>query len=352
LLQGVAATNYHLALKNVSDDKWLGTFDEPVYNKAWLVNVSGGLFMVDGKSYLLWVNVTDAAANTNSSFVTFAVDITKPTASWVTPKNDTLWNNNGMTVMWAANGGTSSIANSSVFITNSTGATKWLNVAGTTNTTTVSAVWGSALPDGKYLMKVVVYDGAGNTGQAFTNFTMDATAPVITIASPAAGLYTKLNNLTASWTITGSPVKSWARLTNVSGSYSYPWVDVTGISSQWITNFSKKTVLAEGTWLFQVAAPDIAGNNGTAFSTFTVDQSAPTATIDVPGAYINQANFTASWTASGTGSPVSHYRVRVQAPNGSSPGFSANFTQSSAWITNFTTNHAGFRGCMDHGSVR
>jgi hypothetical protein len=340
LLQGVAATNYHLALKNVTDDKWLGTFDEPIYNNAWLVNVSGGLFMVDGKSYLLWVNVTDAAANTNSSSVIFAVDITKPTASWVTPKNDTLWNNNGMIVMWAANGGTSSIANSSVFITNSTGATKWLNVAGTTNTTTVSAVWGSALPDGKYLMKVVVYDGAGNTGQAFTNFTMDATAPVITIASPAAGLYTKLNNLTASWTITGSPVKSWARLTNVSGSYSYPWVDVTGLSSQWITNFSKKTVLAEGTWLFQVAAPDIAGNNGTAFSTFTVDQSAPTATIDVPGAYINQANFTTSWTASGTGSPVSHYRVRVQAPNGSSPGFSANFTQSSAWITNFTTNHA------------
>ncbi|MDD1746548.1 MAG: Ig-like domain-containing protein, partial [Methanomassiliicoccales archaeon] len=135
-------------------------------------------------------------------------------------------------------------------------------------------------------------------------------------------------------------VKQWARLVNVSGSYNYSWVDVTGKTTQWITNFSKKTLLVEGTWLLQMAATDVAGNNGTKVSTFTVDQTAPTATIDVPGTFTNQGNLTASWTGSGTGSPVDFYRVRLVSPLGASPGWSANIAASSAWITNFTIGKA------------
>jgi hypothetical protein len=348
LITGAGVATYDIVIKNVTDGVWFAPANEPTFNNVWLKNVTDGFFVADGKAYLLWVNVTQGSGPTyyGNTSLAFVVDTSKPTVFWVTPREATpkkILNNNTGTVQWSAlSNGLAPIVNSSVFI-NNTVTMKWLNVAGTTNTTTVNAVWGSALPDGVYTMKVVVYDGAGNTGRAFTNFTMDATAPAITIANPATGSYTKLNNFTASWSIaeTGTGlVKSWARLVNVSGSHNYSWVDVTGKNSQWITNFSKKTLLAEGTWLLQMAATDVAGNNGTKISTFTVDQTVPTGTINVPGAYTNKGNFTASWTASGTGSPVDFYRVRLVSPVGASPGWSGNIVASSAWITNFTVGKA------------
>jgi hypothetical protein len=239
-------------------------------------------------------------------------------------------------VQWSAD---SPIVRSNLTLTNSTGYSGYQDIFGVTNTTTLGAIWGSAVPDGEYVLKVIVHDDADNIGQAMTNFTLDATAPAFNIASPVPGSYTKLDNFTASWSVveTGSGfVSAWGRLVNVSGTYNYPWKVVSGTGSEWITNFSNHQLLEEGTWALQLSATDVAGNNGTTISTFTVDQAAPTATIDVPGAFINQANFTASWTASGTGSPVSHYRVRLESPLGASPGFSANITASSAWITNFT----------------
>ncbi|MEM0449629.1 MAG: Ig-like domain-containing protein, partial [Methanomassiliicoccales archaeon] len=343
LIDGTSLVGYKVSLYNETSDSWLGDSKTVTVPEIWLHNITGGSDLFNGASYTVYVNVTDSNSNYYNASLTFTVDASVPSVFWVKPQNNTLWNDNNLAIQWYADGGSSPIVKSIVTLTNSTGWPETLTIIGVTNSTTLSAIWGSNVPDDNYTLKVVVYDAADNYAQAWTNFTIDATFPAITIISPVDESYTNKNNFTASWTINDArsgTVYSWARVINTTGAAG-SWVNITGKNSQWITNFTNKQLLNdEGAWAFIIAARDAAGNNATAIANFTIDKTAPTAVIIVPGAFINLSNFTASWNGDGTGSPIDFYRVRVQNSTGASAGWINMGTVTSAWITNFTAGKA------------
>ena len=101
-------------------------------------------------------------------------------------------------------------------------------------------------------------DAAGNVGSASVSYTVDNTAPVITITAPLNGAYYKTANVpVAAFTVTeinpyGTPVES-------------------GYST------------VEGVHTYTVTVTDAAGNMGSAFSvTYTVDNTAPVVAITAP----------------------------------------------------------------------
>lgn len=122
------------------------------------------------------------------------------------------------------------------------------------------------LSDGPHTVRVEAADAAGNVGFAQVTFTVDTTAPVVTIAAPAAAL---VNSRTP------------ALIYSVSDGNTVVLVDGLVVSKA-----SGDTVgpLSDGPHTVRVEATDAAGNTGFAEVAFTVDATAPTVTITAPTA--------------------------------------------------------------------
>ena len=135
------------------------------------------------------------------------------------------------------------------------------------------------LADGSHTLVVTVLDWAGNAATAASTFTADATKPVVTITSPAAGVWLKGPNIAVTGTIAdNSPVM----------------VEVNGLMAGLATGtFSTSVPAADGVFVIHVVARDAAGNVGTAEVTINVDSLAPRITVTEPAAPLFTKNNTA-----------------------------------------------------------
>ncbi len=145
----------------------------------------------------------------------------------------------------------------------------------------------SALSDGGHTVSVRASDNAGNTGSPATHsWTIDTTAPVLTITSPADGSTTgdttpslagvagtaigddtavTIRVYTGS-TATGSPIQTLNTTRGAGGVYG-----------------TDAATLANGTYTAKASQSDAAGNNGqSGTTTFTVDTVAPVITLTSP----------------------------------------------------------------------
>jgi len=111
--------------------------------------------------------------------------------------------------------------------------------------------WSEA--EGTHTVTVTATDASGNSGSASVTYTVDDTAPVVTITAPTAGCYQ--NAPTGTFTVTET------------NSY-------TTEESGWSN--------AEGVHIYAVSATDCAGNVGSASVTYTADRTAPVVTITTP----------------------------------------------------------------------
>jgi hypothetical protein len=128
-------------------------------------------------------------------------------------------------------------------------------------------------------------DAAGNQGLAQISVTVDATAPVLTVITPAAGLITKATSLSVTGTVTDSSpltltIDGVSVTPDAAGSYS---LDV--------------AAGPEGLRSIQLLARDAAGNETPRTVVVTIDRTAPVLTIGQPSNGARLGSSTASVTA-------------------------------------------------------
>ncbi|MDQ1626846.1 MAG: large repetitive protein, partial [Actinomycetota bacterium] len=211
--------------------------------------------LADG-AYTFKVFAKDAAGNVSlTTSYAFTVDTTAPTA----------------TISAGPSGLTKGTSQSFTFSANEAAATKCqLAPVEQTFTACTSPKSYPALADGAYTFQVLATDTAGNVSQAASrSFTVDSTAPVVTLVTKPASL-----------TKDPSPVFSYSSSETATGSCSL----VTSGSADLFTPCASTigyTGKADGTYRFTAKATDAAGNTGTSASyTFTIDTAAPVVTIN------------------------------------------------------------------------
>ncbi len=315
LMPGVAIKNYTAYLYNVTNSKAAGLSKNVTTPQIWITNITAGkALLVNGKTYKLFVNVTDMALNTSSNNVTFVVDTIPPTVSWASPVNGTYTSNASAAIRWTASGTGSPITGSVVTLYNMTTAgSKSISIAGTTNTTSLNDFWGVPLVNGLYKLKVVVTDLGGNTAQNSTNVTVDVTKPTIVIDAPLNGTYWNDNNFVAQWTANGTGSAIASSNVTIYGTVNKS-KEITGITNT--TNMSSVwgAVLPDGVYRMTVEVFDSAGNSAMAETNFTVDTEAPTIAIQTPidGTMTNNPVVEFTWIGVDLlGSGVDHYRYNL-----------------------------------------
>ncbi|WP_233595405.1 Ig-like domain-containing protein [Corallococcus sp. CA031C] len=235
-------------------------------------------------------NVTAVSTNaygTNSAQATstFTVNVAAPTVAISTPANGSTTANPSVTVT-----GTSANA-TRVTVT-------FQGIDYGPITVDASGNWSQALPgplaDGSYTVTAVSTNAGGtNSTTASSTFTVDQTAPVVAITTPANGSTTNTPNVTVTGTATDADF-----VTLTFDGASYGPITVTG--GNW--SFALPGPLSDGDYTVTATATDGAGNTSTpATSTFTVDQTAPTVAIGSPadGSTVGTSTVTVTGTSTG-----------------------------------------------------
>ena len=292
-IQGSVVTIYNMTTAASKSISITGSTNTSSLNDFWGVPLVNGL-------YKLRVVVTDFTGNTAQNMTNVTVDVTNPTVVISTPLNGTYLADNNFVAEWIANGTGSAIASSNVTIYGTVN--KSMEIVGTSNTTNMTNVWGSALPDGVYRMTVKVFDSAGNSAMAETNFTVDTEAPTVAISTPANGAM--LSNGTVEFT--------WVAFDSGSGLKNYSYT----LNGTWINTIDQNVTitLPEGNYSFSVRAYDKAGNpSAISTRTLMVDLTAPTLNITTPvdGQLFGVADVLVSWTASDLMSGIAEYSVNI-----------------------------------------
>ncbi|MFL5780534.1 MAG: SdrD B-like domain-containing protein, partial [Thermoleophilaceae bacterium] len=175
----------------------------------------------------------------------------------------------------------------------------------------------SSLAEGSYTFSVRATDAAANVDStpAMRSFTVDTTAPSVTVTQPAASsltadttpplagvagnasgdLATVTVKVYAGASASGSPVRSFA-ITRSAASWSVSDPD-------WDAAVPLRAPLADGQYTVQAEQSDGGSTGVSSARTFRVDTTAPTTTDDVPAAVVS-ANVTVTLTASDTGAGV------------------------------------------------
>ncbi len=236
-------------------------------------------------TYTVQATQTDSAGNTGSSTAnTFTVDTTAPAVTVTAPANGSLTNSGTPTLSGAAGNATGDSATVTVRVYNGsgTGGTLLQTLAPTRTAATWSAT-AAMLAQGTYTVQATQTDSAGNTGSSTANtFTVDTTAPAVTVTAPANGSFTNSGTPTlsgAAGNATGDSATVTVRVYNGSGTGGtlLQTLAPTRTAATWSATAA---MLAQGTYTVQATQTDSAGNTGSSTAnTFTVDTASPSVTI-------------------------------------------------------------------------
>ena len=312
---GVTASNFSLSGTATSGAS-IGTPTTANSGLTWNIPVTTG--SASGTLQLDFANATglSQAVSTSLPFSgqAYSMDKTAPTISIGSP-SASLTNTGPITytVTYSdANFSSSTLANGNVTLNSTGSASGTVNVtgSGTTRTVTISSITGDGTL-GISISAGTASDTAGNTAAAAgpsTTFTVDNTAPTISIGAPSASLtsggpvtytvtYSDANfsaSTLANGNITLNSTGSASGTVNVTGSGTTRTVTISSITGDGTLGIS----ISAGT------ASDTAGNTAAAAgpsTTFTVDNTAPVITsgASASGDY-RTAGFSYTITASGS----------------------------------------------------
>jgi hypothetical protein len=195
---------------------------------AWTADLA----FADG-TQTITASATDAAGNTATATLTVTVDTLAPALSVTSPAYDL-----------------TNVATATVAGDTDVGATVTVNGNAVTVGPTGSFSTSITLAAGENTITVVATDDAGNEATAEMTVTLDATAPVVTVNSPADNLATDVSAVTVSGTVDDS-----AATVLVNGIQVHP-----NAQGGW----SVSVGLSEGSNTITVSAVDAAGNQAAA----------------------------------------------------------------------------------------
>lgn len=253
---------------------------------------------------------TDNAGNTKASSVVAnrRVDNTAPSATMTNP---------GATITGTKNfDGTASDGGSGVaslkFQVSPTGAGTWSDMCSDTTSPYACSYDTTALADGQYDFRSLATDNAGNTGTStvYAGPIVDNTAPSATMTDPGAYLRGTVALGATSGDGAGSGVANVKIQRSPAGAGS--WTDVcTDTSSPYSCSFDTTTV-TDGLYDFRAIATDniSLSTTSTTVTNRRVDNTAPTAGMTDPGAYLAGTVVSLSATGTDAGSGVANVKIQ------------------------------------------
>lgn len=279
------ASNISYTLVVDGTDNATGT----VFNDTAKVETVAGLAQ---GNHTFAVRATDNASNSaTGAAITVTVDTAAPNSTVTAPAEGLNSSSPSVDVNFTLRDAVYASIDYTVFLDGTANAT------GTAANDTLENVTITGLSDGAHTVTVQATDGHGRTANSSTyNFTVDTSAPSVTINSPVDGFnttdstprinFTLVDNLTASIDYTiyvnGNSENTSAAANNTATTYDL-------------------SALADGNHTFTVQATDRAGNQrNSTTQTLTVDTTAPVTTVSAPAnnsitaSSSVQVNFTAT----------------------------------------------------------
>jgi hypothetical protein len=248
------------------------------YTYAW--DTSSGT-LSDG-TYSATVSGSDLAGNAYSGTdsITFTLDATAPTVTLTDTDSDNLVTTSEVVTI-TAGFSEAMTATPTISITGIVTNVIMTPVSGTNSYTYAWDTSSGTLSDGTYSATVSGSDLAGNaySGTDSITFTLDATAPTVTITSSDSDNTVK--SADSNITVTATFNESMASAPTITIGSAVDNVVLTATSSTtWTYNWDISSI-AEGSYTVTVTGTDLAGNTytGTDSITLIVDNTAPTATL-------------------------------------------------------------------------
>ncbi len=246
-------------------------------------------------SHTITATATDAAGNISpaSTSKTIIVDTTAPAAPQITTPSD----NPHYSATTAVTIGGTAEPNASVALYDGGNPLATVTADGSGNWT-----YPATLAAGSHPITAWATDAAGNTSPASStrDITVDPTAPAVSISAP----------------VNGSSISNTAPNIVFSITETYPAgsAECQVDSAAWVTCASgfPLAVLDEGVHTFSVRLTDLAGNVGSASTTFTVDTTAPAAPTITSGPSGPVASTTAAFGF--TGEPGGQFECYIDSP--------------------------------------
>ncbi|WVX58474.1 Ig-like domain-containing protein [Enterobacter ludwigii] len=250
---------------------------------AWLVNVpaADAQALGDG-TWTVNVSGKDAAGNTVSGSQTIGVDTTAPTLSVDTLAQDNIINAAEHNQPLTLTGKTNAEAGQIVTVTLN-GKNYNATVAGDgTWTVTLAANEVQALSEGNHTLTVNVSDKAGNGSSVTADFTVDITAPVVTVNTVAGDDVLNTSEQGQAQIISGLANGAAAGdvVTVTLGGQTFTGVVLADGSWSVGVPASVLGALGEGSHTLSVSVTDAAGNTGSATHGITLSGHPPEFTID------------------------------------------------------------------------
>jgi uncharacterized repeat protein (TIGR01451 family) len=212
-------------------------------------NISDGTHTFD-------VRVTDAAGNASTASAPFVIDTNAPVVA-ISSAAPTLTASHHPAFAFSVTDLHPGVSDCYVLDSTATTVVTQLNCS--------SPFVPTVTAEGNYTVSVVATDAAGNAGSDTHDFTLDTTAPTLTITGGPSG---PTSNPTPTFVfVAGGDVASIACHFDTEA-------DVPCLG-----NFTPPAPLAGGVHIFHVQVSDLAGNSSAASRTFTVDLSPPETTI-------------------------------------------------------------------------
>ena len=246
--------------------------------------------------YTAQASQSDEAGHTGTSVaVTFTVDANPPAVTLTSPVGGALLTSSSQTLSGGA--ATASWDLQSVMLVIHEGSLGGPIVSsGSVSVSGGKWSYGSHLSNGEYTAQASQKDEAGHTGTSTAvTFTVDATAPVVTLTSPTAGALVESSEPTLSG---GAGTAAWDHQTvtvaiheggSLTGEVVAEDESVPVVDGTWSYSTSE---LSNGIYTAQASQSDQAGHTGTSTAiTFTVDATAPEVTLTSPAddAYVKTA---------------------------------------------------------------
>jgi hypothetical protein len=217
-------------------------------------NYSHPLVFEEGRHTLSY-RAEDSAGNIEGPHsIAVNVDATAPTATIMSPSPQTIVTSRDVQVTWTAADATSGIDHFELSLDG--GITH--DVDATARSYTFAGVG-----DGSHTVKLRVVDVAGNAEATARVLSVDATSPVVSIATPQAGTVWTTSSVTVTWTA----IDAASEIDHVAISLDGGPVTVLPAT----TTSHEFTNLADGTHTVSVQAVDGAGNTATSAVSFRVD---------------------------------------------------------------------------------
>ena len=249
--------------------------------------------------YTVYVKAFDLVGNNATTSVTFRVDMTAPALTITAPSNNSYGTVNSMTVTWTRSDSGSGVQGSSYRL--DTGQWSSISFGMTSNAFT-------GLADGVHTVYVRAIDNASNVCQRSVTFTVDTVNPTLVIDSPANGYLTNATSATVFWN--GSDATA-----GIQG-YQYQ-LDGQGYLDEASGTSQTFDSLANGAHRIDIKAIDNAGRSTVKSINLTIDNVAPTLTIDVPTseALINVSSASVSWSTNDPTSGMWGTQYRLDGGN-------------------------------------